>query len=73
LSGTTDDYGRLFTKFNIANKIIVELLSNINGHIVLQVRLTNFLLCAKYFTSDNMNVARNQDVLLNVWYVDSNP
>ena len=69
-SGTTDNYGRIFIDFDISNKVIVELLSGENSHIVLQLRLSNNKLGAKFVMSDDMSIVPNRGVSLNVYYID---
>ena len=71
LSGTTDNSGRLFSNYDISNKLIIALLPTEHGKIADQVRLTGNTLCIKYLNSDSMSPYNNQSVTCNFYYVSA--
>ena len=71
LSGTTDNSGRLFSNYDISNKLIIALLPTEHGKIADQVRLSGNTLCIKYLNSDSMSPFNNQSVTCNFYYVSA--
>lgn len=71
LSGTTDNSGRLFSNYDISNKLIIALLPTEHGKIADQVRLSGNTLCIKYLNSDSMSPYNNQSVTCNFYYVSA--
>lgn len=69
LSGTTDQFGRLLTDFNISDKIVVCVLSGENGRICNQIRLSGNTFACTVSASNPYAPLANTQVAVNVFYI----